>query len=147
MKDEQFWDYAEKKVECWEWTGKLLSNGYGYFAKGLAHRYAWSLINGEIPKGMYVMHSCDNRKCINPEHLSIGTPKENTQDMVRKKRYVKSENPFNANYRNKPFMLNKDDPEEKELYEWLKKKPKRWFKQETKEYWLKKMKEDKNEPY
>lgn len=50
------------------------------------HRISWILQNGDIPKGMWVCHTCDNKKCINPDHLFLGTPQDNTNDMKKKKR-------------------------------------------------------------
>lgn len=84
-----------KKVNgCWEWQGKLNNDGYGSFQKTIngiktelrAHRRSYEIFRGEIPEGMQVCHSCDNPSCCNPEHLWIGTPKENTQDCIKKGR-------------------------------------------------------------
>lgn len=75
---------------CWLWTGGLFHKGYGIFNEGgrsgSAHRYAWRLFRGEIPKSMCICHTCDVRNCVNPDHLWIGTAKENTRDMYHKKR-------------------------------------------------------------
>lgn len=94
--ESRFWRFVEKKSEseCWEWRGQRLSNGYGRISLGAkslgsdgAHRVSWKLFNKtDIPDGMFVMHKCDNPSCVNPHHLSIGTPKENTQDMIAKGR-------------------------------------------------------------
>jgi len=94
----RFWGFVTKKSEtqCWEWEGQKLSNGYGRISLGAkelgaegAHRVSWKLANNkEIPQGWYVMHKCDNPSCVNPNHLTIGTAKENTQDMIRKGRKI-----------------------------------------------------------
>ena len=75
---------------CWEWNGALRADGYGILkvnGKCLgAHRYAYELYKGKIPIGLNVLHACDNRKCINPEHLFVGTQLENLLDCIKKDR-------------------------------------------------------------
>lgn len=75
---------------CWKWNGPLL-DGRGklmYEGKAIqAHRASWLLHRGEIPKNMYVCHTCDNKICTNPDHLFLGTPSDNTIDMVKKGRF------------------------------------------------------------
>lgn len=78
---------------CWLWLGNKRPNGYGQIQEGgkgsrtrSAHRVAYELANGPIPPGRVVMHSCDNRACVNPAHLSVGAPIDNTKDMIAKGR-------------------------------------------------------------
>lgn len=84
---------AEKKGDCLVWNLKDRCQHFGYGMTSIrnknifAHRAAWIAWKGEIPKGMFVCHTCDNRLCINPDHLFLGTSKDNVQDMINKKRH------------------------------------------------------------
>ena len=75
---------------CHEWTAGLHRDGYGKFQNNgktiPAHRVAYELFVGEIPNKLWILHSCDNRKCVNPKHLFLGTSKDNINDMDNKKR-------------------------------------------------------------
>lgn len=75
---------------CWEWQGALNNRGYGQLGRGgvhhLAHRYAWVLVFGDIAPGLVVCHACDNRRCVRPSHLFLGTHLDNNRDMTRKGR-------------------------------------------------------------
>jgi len=84
-----------KPDECWEWKGRMYNTGYGELSIANmsygAHRLAFVLANGKIDPDLLVMHSCDNRKCVNPAHLSQGTDADNIGDAWRKGRLQKGE--------------------------------------------------------
>ena len=80
--------------ECWEWKAYKNKSGYGVMRYGskrgnnaLAHRISYLLNMGEIPSGLFVMHTCDNPPCVNPSHLRLGTNQDNVDDMVNKGRH------------------------------------------------------------
>ncbi len=110
---ERFWEKVDKngpahpyKSElgsCWVWTASRNRGGYGQIGEGIpsrrtlkAHRVSWELHNGLIPvgkghHGICVLHSCDNRRCVNPIHLYLGTNNDNNRDMMEKGRQVRGE--------------------------------------------------------
>lgn len=86
---------------CWVWKGCLSVYGYGYVGfRGRyyrAHRLFWELMKGKISLGLCVLHKCDNRSCVNPDHLFLGGRVDNNHDMWAKGRYVGSKGEKNGN--------------------------------------------------
>lgn len=82
---------------CWLWSDVLNGRGYGHLTFNrkvyLAHRFSWELHRGPITDGLFVCHKCDVRSCVNPDHLFLGTCKDNLQDMGRKGRSAMQSNP------------------------------------------------------
>lgn len=80
--------------DCWLWTASAIPNGHGQMTLGArphnrpyyAHRIAWTLANGDIPAGMFVLHTCDVPRCVNPRHLFLGDQNVNMKDAARKGR-------------------------------------------------------------
>jgi hypothetical protein len=97
-----FWDKVETSGDtCWLWRGSSFWDGYGQVTSGgklrRAHRVAWEKANGDIPPGMFVCHTCDVPLCCRPDHLFLGTPADNSRDMVEKGRSAPTAGELNPN--------------------------------------------------
>lgn len=89
--EERFWSRVIKMHHCWIWSGtRRRHNTYGCFEVNgkliSAHRYSWELHNGKIPANLFVLHKCDDKLCVNPDHLFLGTASDNNKDRVAKNR-------------------------------------------------------------
>lgn len=93
--EQMFWERVTKvaPAECWNWEGAPAEGGYGGLTVSRvrrsalrAHRVSWELHNGPVPDGLSVLHKCDNRKCVNPSHLFVGTQRDNVIDCLTKGR-------------------------------------------------------------
>lgn len=98
MKDDRFWKKVKKGPGCWMWTGFRMKNRFDYGVYAIkrkprrAHRVAWMLARGPIPRGKWVLHKCDTPGCVRPSHLFLGTALDNAHDMIRKGRAVHDKN-------------------------------------------------------
>jgi hypothetical protein len=97
QKDEiRFWRFVglHSHYDCWDWNGALNKDGYATFSiqgkSYRANRFSWEMHNGEIPDGINVLHKCDNRACVNPNHMFLGSQKDNVQDAISKGRQNQS---------------------------------------------------------
>lgn len=91
--EERFWRFVNKGESCWEWTGAVATDGYGRIRRTypsklnvIAHRLSYQIHFGDIPDGLFVCHHCDNRLCVRPDHLFLGTQLDNVTDMISKGR-------------------------------------------------------------
>lgn len=102
--------FAEQPNDCWEWQGPLDKDGYGTFylrrLNRRAHRVAWYWYHGEIPDGHVVNHTCQNRSCVNPQHLNLASVTENVflnsrsiPSVNRQKTHCRKGHPFDGEYK------------------------------------------------
>ena len=107
---DRFWTNVTKTDNCWLWTGWIRRDGYGsvsirnkHFA---AHRVSWTLANGPIPDGLWVLHHCDVRVCVRPTHLYLGTREQNTSDAIVRHRFKSG---AEAHFRAHPEIVPKGE--------------------------------------
>ncbi len=93
-REERFWAKVDRTGDCWIWTAASLG-GYGQFGteQGIqgAHRFSYEIVNGPIPSGLNVCHTCDTPLCVKPNHLFVGTQQENVVDSYDKGRHKMSQ--------------------------------------------------------
>ena len=104
----------KKENGCWEWQGLKNHGGYGYFndvstkSRILSHRYSYKIFKGEIPDNFHVCHHCDNPKCCAPNHLFLGTDKDNMEDCKKKGRTAKGDKVARKGEQNKNSIFTDD---------------------------------------
>ena len=94
---DRLWARVDRSGDgCWEWQGGKGTRGYGTLRMNgvtySTHRLAWELSHGAIPSGLHVLHECDNPACCRPDHLFLGTARDNIHDCLRKGRFHHGEN-------------------------------------------------------
>lgn len=92
---ERFLSHVKVTQSCWLWEGSKSHGGYGFIRVNgetmQTHRVSYQLFKGEIPEGLFVLHTCDVPACVNPSHLKLGTHQDNMADMMSKGRQAKGE--------------------------------------------------------
>lgn len=86
----RFWSKVAVSDDCWEWTASRFRGGYGRFTRAgehvMAHRFSYELRNGYIDPNLMVLHKCDNKGCVNPDHLYQGDAAQNAKDALQRGR-------------------------------------------------------------
>ena len=121
MKTEtRFWARVDMSGDCWLWLGAFFKDprtklpSYGRFNQGSTHRKAWELTHGPIEKGLSVLHRCDNKACVRPDHLFLGTQADNMKDRNQKGRTAHGERHAKAKLNaSKIIQIRKDVREQR----------------------------------
>lgn len=112
--ENRYWAKVIKTETCWLWVGAKKGRGYGHiWLNGHmmgAHRVVWIIAYGEIPEGMCVLHTCDTENCVKPDHLFLGTPHDNSLDMVAKRRCRYGEACYNTKLTDKQVLEIRNSP-------------------------------------
>ena len=107
------WAIPVPESGCWLWSGRLRGSVYGGVDVNgkckSAHRVAYELAFGPIPEGMFVCHKCDVPICVNPAHLFVGTPKQNSEDMTAKQRQARGERLKHSRFTPRDVVLIRAD--------------------------------------
>jgi predicted XRE-type DNA-binding protein len=87
---DRFWSKVDRSGECWVWRAYIRPDGYGEFRHPdgyaiKANRFAWEIMNGPIPTGKHVLHYCDNKLCVNPTHLHLGSHADNMREAAERR--------------------------------------------------------------
>jgi hypothetical protein len=121
--EDRFWEKVQKSNDCWLWASAINNKGYGDFHIGygkhkLAHRVAYELTYGDLPPNTILRHTCDNPKCVRPDHLIPGTMTDNQHDMAIKGRSCHGSKSYFAKLNETTVLAIRSDPDIGILPQW-----------------------------
>jgi flavin-binding protein dodecin len=123
--EDRFWSKVDRRgpADCWNWIAGRIPDGYGQFRLNNprrqvgAHRFSYELHYGPIPEGLLVLHSCDNPSCVNPNHLSAGTTRDNSRDAIERGRNYPG---FREEFRKYPEKIRRAEQHPMRKLDWQK---------------------------